>query len=110
MIEYIELSCVPCAESCSQVGSPNYQKLSRLECQVYKNQLERLFGLSAYSSVSLRIKSFPHDFGSYREVCVFYDDSNEMAQDLAYHIESNLPEYWDTEAKQMLNNFHNERA
>ena len=42
------------------------------------------------------IKSFPHDFGTYREVVVYYDtDDNDP---IAYEVEANLPKTWDEES------------
>ena len=45
------------------------------------------------------VKSFPHDFGTYREVVVYYD--TEENDSIAYEIEANLPTTWDDEPVQV---------
>jgi len=52
---------------------------------------------------ALVIKSFPHDFGSYREVCCRYSDENETATDYAFTCEGHQGlESWDDQARQEL--------
>jgi hypothetical protein len=48
------------------------------------------------------VKSFPHDFGTYREVIVMYDDENEKEYALALEVEGNVPMNWDEKAKEEL--------
>jgi len=98
MRDYITLGPVPCEEKCEQVG-PNcdYSQMTK-ECRVYINQLKR-----QSPKAELRIKSFPHDFGTYKEVAVFYDDQNEESVQIAYDLEASLPENWDEEAIRELN-------
>ena len=55
---------------------------------------ERLHPVPPDCSAALVIKSLPHDFGSYREVCVRYDDSDPVATDYAYGLENNTPAQW----------------
>jgi hypothetical protein len=88
--EYIELGPVPCNEDCQQVGLPTYDpQLARKECQRYKAQLEKQFPGAVFG-----IKNFPHDFGQYNEVVVYYTLQNEAETDLAYEIEGSLPLNW----------------
>lgn len=49
----------------------------------------------ADSQASLVVKSFPHDFGSYREVCVRYDDTDPAGENYAFQLEGNTPARWD---------------
>lgn len=102
--EYIELSSVPVTESCAQVGADDYHERSLLECRVYRSQLERQFPISEElgSDVYYKIKSFPHDFGSYREVVIYYNTDNDAAVEYAYKVEGDLPENWDEEAQKLL--------
>jgi hypothetical protein len=101
MRDYISIGSSPASESCVQVGSDNYDAQSRKECIAFKNQLERMF-IDFPDGTYLTIKSFPHDFGSYREVVCWYDDEDEDSQSFAYNIENSTPEYWDEEAKKEL--------
>jgi len=111
MRQYLELGSVPCAEDCFQVGSATTEQM-RKECVIYRKQLERQFPKGEFV-----IKSFPHDFGTYLEVVIYYDDEHICdcgldchedcqcetdTEKLAYEVEGNLPEYWDEEAKKQL--------
>jgi len=98
MSEFMELGPVPCNEECAQVGSDDFYERARKEYSAYKHQLERMF-----PNCNFRIKSFPHDFGTYYEVCVVYDENDEKATERALEVEGNLPENWDDEAKKELN-------
>ena len=105
---YIELGPVPCGEKCEQLGSNYRPEFARFECQQYKAQLEREF--NHLSDISFSIKSFPHDFGTYMEVVVRYDDENEESVDNAFHVDSNSPEKWDNLAKARLEIFRKDNA
>ncbi len=95
--EYIELCSTPYEEDCAQIGEENYNSKSRIECEVYISQLERLFPDAQFG-----VKSFSHDFGRYREVVVYYDDNDDESTSVAFEVESNLPTEWDGEAKKEL--------
>jgi len=101
MRDYISIGSTPCDESCAQVGSPDYYERSRKECTAFKHQLVRVFGEPPGSAI-LVTKTFPHDFGEYREVCVSYEDESEEALDYASKLECNTPEKWDEEARKEL--------
>ena len=90
-MEILNLSSAPVCEDCAQVGSENYSARAKKECRVYREQLIRTFG-EPPAGCSLVIKSFPHDFGSYYEVCAKFDPDDEVAADYAYNIENNMPE------------------
>ena len=102
MTETLELGPVPTAEDCAQVGTENYHTLARIECAVYKNQLCRMFPKIEESGCVLTIKSNPHDFGTYFEVAIKYDEDNENQIEVAFEVENNQPEYWDEFAKRQL--------
>ena len=99
MIDLLNIGPVPWAEECAQVGTEDYQQRSRLECEAFRNQIRRVAGLEPAGAV-LVIKSFPHDFGSYLEVCCKYNDQSEVAQDYAFNCEGNRAlERWDEQAR-----------
>lgn len=103
-MDYYSLGSSPVNESCSQVGDKNYDMASVLECEAYKNQLERLFENLLDGSMYFDIKEFPHDFGYYKEVCInFQQDSVE--EDIAVSIMDNLPEEWDIESLEELGRY-----
>ena len=101
MIDYISIGSSPSDESCAQVGSDDYDAQSRKECIAFQGQLRRHFD-SEPKSARLSIKSFPHDFGTYREVVCYYDDDDDIGRDYAYKLESESPARWDKIAKEEL--------
>lgn len=100
-MDYLELGPVPSNEHCEQVG-PNYnESRARLECRVFIKQLRRMFGEEPIGA-RLRVKSNPHDFGSYLEVAVYYDPNVEESVEYAFKLEEEYPENWDEEAMNEL--------
>lgn len=100
MRDYFEIGCTPYDEPCAQVGADNYPEMSKIECRAYLNQIRRVVGPEP-EGCYLTIKSFPHDFGSYREVCVVYDDDEESHNDYVLKCES-CCSTWDDEARAEL--------
>lgn len=111
MREYLTLGSSPSDEPCAQVGSDNYSKQMRMETRALINQLERIRPVPVdsdplYSSASFTpyysCKSFPHDFGSYHEVCAIYDSNHEASCQWALTAEELFPETWDSQARNEL--------
>lgn len=100
MIDYVSIGSTPNAEDCAQVGKDNYSEQARKEGKAYINQLKRQFG--EVPSAMFKLKGFPHDFGTYYEVCVVFSDGDEEAADFAYKVEVECPDYWDEEARKEL--------
>jgi hypothetical protein len=100
--EIMTIGPAPCEESCAQVGEADYDERSRRECRVFQRMLERLFPVADDVAARFVVKSSPHDFGSYREVCVRYDTSDARACELAYEAEANGPDEWDAIARYEL--------
>jgi hypothetical protein len=101
-MDYLNIGSVPYGEECVQTGSDDYERLQRIECIVFKHQLERMFPKGLFM-----IKTFPHDFGSYKEVVAYFDENSnsevqKAAFDAAFETEANAPEYWDEQAKKEL--------
>lgn len=103
--ETFELGSSPIDEDCAQVGSENYDIQSRAECYAYLNQLYRFLRTSGYNTEKLPgdfrlfVKTYPHDFGNYREVVAKFDANNEKAWDIALLLERSGPEKWDGVAR-----------
>lgn len=96
MLDYIELGSAPPEESCIQVtNKENYLPAMREECNRYKELLQQKFPNSP-QGVIFAVKKFYHDFGSYLEVVVKYDDENEEQVNYAYHVEGSLPGKWES--------------
>jgi len=97
MKDYVELGPVPCNEDCQQLGSPSYDPVAaKAECRRFIDLIRATVG-EPPDGASLIIKSNSHDFGTYYEVAVRYDDENETAADYAWHCESNCPSRWNGE-------------
>ena len=113
MREYFEIGTTPAGEDCAQVGKDGYYEAARHEARVFIAQLIRKFG-EPPAGAGFMVKGFPHDFGTYYEVCVFYQepdifddgdaDEPEERPDYTYAlaVENAIPELWDAEAKQQL--------
>ena len=101
MKDHLTLGPTPCGEDCAQVGSDNYFERAKFECVVYREQLIRKFG-NPPADARFIVKGFPHDFGTYYEVCILFNDDNQAEVDFAYNVESNLPENWDDAAKLLI--------
>jgi hypothetical protein len=102
MIDLLNIGPVPWAEDCAQVGAEDYQQRARRECEAFRNQIRRVAGPEP-AGAALVIKSFPHDFGSYLEVCCRYADDNKTAQDYAFNCEGHQAlEQWDALARREL--------
>lgn len=94
MRDYIELGCSPAGEDCVQVGTDDYATKARAECHRYVELLTKTFGEPPAGS-RFAVKSFPHDFGSYYEVVVYFDDDYPASEDFAFKVERALPETWE---------------
>ena len=102
MRDELYLGPVPLEEDCSQVGSIGYNERSRVECRAYINQLRREFG-EPPEGAALKIKACPHDFGTYHEVVVVFDDvMYPESADWAFNLEDKLPLRWDSTAQAEL--------
>ena len=102
MRDYLDLSSVPVSEPCACVGSDDYMTRARIECRAFAHQLERTFPQAVEAGCSFRVKSNPHDFGTYLEVQVRFDDDDEHQTHWAFMIENDLPEAWDDQARAEL--------
>ena len=102
MRDYLDLASVPVCEPCACVGSNDYLTRARIECRAFVDQLKRTYPQALAAGVTFRIKSNFHDFGTYLEVQVCFNDEDEAQAEWAYLIESDLPEYWDYQAQAML--------
>lgn len=100
-MEHLTLGPTPREEECAQVGTDEYPVRVRREGKAYIGQLVRMFG-SPPPGAEFRLKSFPHDFGTYHEVVLSFDSSVKTAVEFACHVEGNLPGEWDEQAKAEL--------
>jgi hypothetical protein len=102
MKDYLVLGPVPYDEDCAQVGAEDYIEKSSLEILAYLNQLNRKFPEAESKGIDFKKKRFDHDFGSYYEVCAYWNVNDEVSDEYVYIIEASLPDVWDEEAKKEL--------
>lgn len=100
-MEILNLTCTPHDEPCAQVGSDGYRKNSFLECEALIDQLRRKYGPEP-AGARLKMISNPHDFGTYYEVGIQYNEDNEEAVEYALLLESGIPSNWDEPSKEFL--------
>jgi hypothetical protein len=48
------------------------------------------------------VSSNPHDFGTYLDLQIVYDDDSEESCEWTFRVEADLPGKWDKEAKAQL--------
>ena len=94
MRDYIELGPAPTEESCAQVGEEDYHTRAREECLRYIALIRQTCGVEP-EGAQLRIKTSVHDFGSYKEVACYYEDTNEQAVDYAWNLDKHVPVRWE---------------
>lgn len=102
MIEYMEIGPTPCEEDCAQVGENDFRQRASKEMDAYINLLYRKFPQAEDKGITFKKKWFQHDFGTYGEVCIYWNTDDSEADEFAYEIERNLPDVWDREAMQEL--------
>jgi hypothetical protein len=103
MKDFIAYGPTPTGEGCAQVGQDDYFQQSQYETKAFIGQMRRLFGaVLEAAGVRLVVKGFPHDFGTYHEVCAIFDDEDPEQNDVAFSLEDKIPENWDEIARNEL--------
>ena len=101
MKDYITIGCSPVDEDCAQVGQADYHERALAECKALIGQIRRVFGEEP-EQAQLKIKAFPHDFGTYHEVVCYFNDDEDESMRYAFAVEGRLPDNWDKEAREEL--------
>lgn len=100
MRDYMGVGPTPFDEDCAQVGIDNYREIASKEMDAYIDMLYRTFEEKIKNtSISFKQQWSLHDFGTYGEVIVTYEDHE---CEIAYEIENSLPGNWDEIAKNYL--------
>lgn len=96
MRDYINIGSTPCDEDCAQVGSRDYARRAKKECEEFVRLIRKVCGTEP-EGARLATKSFEHDFGTYYEVVCWFDDTIPDSIDYAFHVEANTPLTWKEE-------------
>lgn len=100
MRTYFELGPTPVEENAAQMGeADDFAAQNLIETRVYMHQLMRMF-----PEAEFKVKAFPYEYDSYREVVVVYDDDDEDDVNLTLKIEADTPLRWDDIALAELKN------
>ena len=99
--ETLDIGPTPSGEDCVQVGSDQYRELNPMEIKAFANQCTRMFPNIPPGARYVRTSN-PHDFGTYHELGIKYQEDDEAAMSYAFNVENNAPEYWDDQAKSEL--------
>jgi len=93
MRDYLAIGPAPCDENCAAVGEDGFTAQNRDECRRFIELIRRECGPEA-GSAELRVRSFSHDFGAYREVVCYYEVGDELGASYAFHCEGDSPTSW----------------
>jgi hypothetical protein len=94
----IHIGPAPWGETCAQAGTVGYADRARMECEVFRRMLLRLFPVPEGVNARLRVKGSDHDFGTYYEVVAVVNDDDQQAMDYAMAVKHGHPERWDAVA------------
>jgi hypothetical protein len=97
MRDYFSLGQTPSAEDCAQVGQPDYRRKALEECQRFIELIRNTLGPEP-EGAEFAIKSFPHDFGTYYEVVIWFEPDDAAAVAYAVRCEDDAPTTWNGEA------------
>lgn len=85
---------VPHEEPCIQLGKPNYSAFSKMEANALTEQIVRELG-EPPGGCKMKLSTNPHDFGTYYDVVLEYDDSKADNVEWMLKVESSIPYKWD---------------
>ena len=92
MRDYINIGSVPSGEDCQQVPYSDYGLMLR-ECKQYIEAIRKVVGQEPIGAY-LKVKAFPHDFGTYHEVVCEFDSDNRESFEYALKCENQAPCTW----------------
>ena len=94
MRDNYEIGSSPNEEECAQVGSPDFVERAENELDKYREMLEKRFPQAKEYRCKFVIEWYPHDFGSYGEVCISYNPEDNASNEFMLFVEGNLPAKW----------------
>lgn len=100
MIDELILDTTPTNEPCAQVGTDQYYKNTMAEARAHILQIQAQ--LTPPLGVTFAIQGHPHDFGTYHQIHVSYNDQIPEHRQYISKLESEAPEDWTSHSKQYL--------
>jgi len=89
MRDHLHVGPTPAEEECANIAEPRGDVANRAECIAYRHALERFYG-EPPNEARFGIKSQLHEFGSYREVVIYYNPDDELEAAYAFNVEAGL--------------------
>ena len=103
MKDYLFIDTTPTEEKCSQVGEEDYHAKARAEAKRMLAQIDKYYPLPELANMGYTtIATEHHDFGSYFQIKIVFDDECELSTNWAFSIEADelgALRYWDDEIK-----------
>ena len=94
-MEIIDLGSCPADENCVQVvHEGTYQSDMNAQASMYLNMLENRFP-GKPEGCRFFIQRNPHDYGTYMDVGIKYDETIAACIEYAFFVEENLPFQWN---------------
>ena len=100
MRDYMALGPTPCDEPRECLGVYYDAAKARAAVRVYCAQLVRQF--EECDRVMFGIRCESHDFGTYYEAAVYFDNADAIATGQVLKVAAELPVQFDPEAREML--------
>jgi hypothetical protein len=98
MRDYLDLDTTPADEDSAQLGAEGYRDKAHAEYLRMVELLTRKFGHLPMGA-SYQFKGCPHDFGTYYQLRLHYDEDFKESVEFAYAVEDNWPKTWEDDAK-----------
>jgi hypothetical protein len=99
MKDYLYIDTTPSEETCTQVGDPDYYGKARAEARRMIAQIDKHYPLPENATMGYTtIATEHHDFGSYYQIKIIFDDECESSTNWAFAIEGDelgALRYWD---------------
>jgi hypothetical protein len=96
MRDYFCIGPTPSEEGCAYVGEPDYRRKAIEECRRFIELIRRTLGPEP-AGAELATTSFPHDFGTYYEVVIWFEPDDAAAVAYAKRCDSDAPTTWEEE-------------
>lgn len=95
MMDLFYIGPAPASELCAQTGvTEGAERLNKIECEQYIEALRKVYGPEPENSYYY-VKGQHHDFGRYYEVCIYFEETDQTAQDYAFKVEYGLNSWSD---------------
>ena len=103
MRNYIELGVSPSGEDCAQLGTTGYYERMTVEISELRRMMELIHPAPDTCPLSRYVcQPFQDDFGTYYELCAYFDDRDPVSIQWSFEAERCVPERWDDKARQAL--------